>query len=73
MFVVCFLSNGRSEVSITMSKLLSFLLLATVTISAYSDVGQDEVGDKGCGGTSSKWTVVKALREKVAYLEWTVV
>lgn len=32
--VIYYLSNSRNEESITMSKLLSFVLLATVTISA---------------------------------------
>ncbi|MBV8875929.1 MAG: hypothetical protein JO014_24735 [Metakosakonia sp.] len=36
-----------------MSKLLSFFLLATVTISAYSYAGQGGVGGKGGAGSSS--------------------
>ncbi|MDM3251827.1 hypothetical protein OGX66_16790 [Citrobacter sp. Cf072] len=36
-----------------MSKLLSIVLLATVTISDYSYAGQGDVGGKGDAGTST--------------------
>lgn len=47
MLIIYYLSNSRNEESITMNKLLSLVLLSTVTISAYCYAGQGGVGGKG--------------------------
>lgn len=55
MLVIYYLSNSWNEESINMSKLLNFVLLATVIISAcsYADKGSVD-GKEGAGDSSNQ-------------------